>query len=179
MVSPPEDEPLVLASWPTGMRRLIAQGQLRTWGDLASYSEPRLLQSKGIGRTLLKVIKRRLADRGLSLSEPSRFGTYVTSITPVAPICGVYAIRCQEFIKIGCAKDVANRIAGLATGYPFELDVIAVIPTESASLARAMEKSLHGEFKATRHRGEWFRDTPELRARISDLASGTTSGSIQ
>jgi len=53
-------------------------------------------------------------------------------------------------------------------GSPGEVEVLGVIPCGKYSI---LEQSLHGRFKHIRVRGEWFKDTPELRVYITREAS--------
>lgn len=65
----------------------------------------------------------------------------------------LYLIKCQQFVKIGVANDVQNRIAQLSTGNPFKLELLAVFAFESAN---TVEAALHQRFLDKRKRGEWF-----------------------
>lgn len=69
-------------------------------------------------------------------------------------------------IKIGIATSVKTRLQGLQSGFPAPLAVLAHKPGGEAEEAR-----LHSAFASTRVRGEWFEDTPELRAEIA-IAGG-------
>lgn len=77
----------------------------------------------------------------------------------------VYFIKAAgPAIKIGFATNVAIRIASLQTSSHEPLTLLASVAGD-----RALEKSLHQQFKHLKLAGEWFKDTPELRARIADL----------
>jgi len=65
----------------------------------------------------------------------------------------VYLINCQQFYKIGIANDVQSRLAQLATGNPFDLEVLAIFGFANAS---PVETALHQRFANTRKHGEWF-----------------------
>ena len=66
-------------------------------------------------------------------------------------------------LKIGVATDIASRIASMRTANSRELVLLGILldagPDE--------ERSLHQRWSHIRIRGEWFRDTPELRRFIS------------
>lgn len=73
-----------------------------------------------------------------------------------APLDGsgyAYAIadRSNTFVKIGCSRNVRERLAGLQTSWPGELSVIWMGPG-----GRAVESHLHEVFAGRRVRGEWF-----------------------
>lgn len=59
-------------------------------------------------------------------------------------------------VKIGIAKDVAERLSTLQIGNPRRLVVILESAPMSLLQARALESSLHRRFKRERIRGEWF-----------------------
>jgi len=75
----------------------------------------------------------------------------------------LYLIKCQQFYKIGIANDVKSRLAQLATGNPFELQISAIYAFENASI---VELSIHQAFSEQREKGEWFR---LLEAEIDDF----------
>lgn len=78
----------------------------------------------------------------------------------------VYFIKCSltGLVKIGTAKQVAQRLAELQTGSPGQLVLIAEIEGD-----RAEEMRLHAQFHSLRERGEWFRYDGALRDYIEDL----------
>lgn len=65
----------------------------------------------------------------------------------------LYLIKCQQFYKIGIAVDVENRLAQLATGNPFPLEVEIVYEFDNAEY---VERALHQRYQDARQRGEWF-----------------------
>ena len=69
----------------------------------------------------------------------------------------VYFIECGDFIKIGFTVSVEGRVRTLATAIPFPLTILATI-----NGSRDTESYLHSRFAEARHKGEWFRKTPEL-----------------
>jgi hypothetical protein len=68
-----------------------------------------------------------------------------------------YIIRCRPFIKIGMAVDVEARFRSLQASNPHPLEMVAIIPG-----GRAVERALHVQFAAYRHRDEWFREEAAL-----------------
>ena len=92
----------------------------------------------------------------------------------------VYFIACKDFIKIGtCMKHnfgkykttSNNRVSELQGGNPFKLEVIAFIEFPTKSEADTQERKLHVQFEYLCHRGEWYRDAPELRDYIRNRAT--------
>lgn len=85
--------------------------------------------------------------------------------TPPSPApSGVYFIRSGEAVKIGVSINVPLRTTVLATGSPWPVDLLAVMPGD-----RAAEKRLHRRFAHLRLKGEWFRAEPELLDFIATL----------
>lgn len=78
----------------------------------------------------------------------------------------VYFIRGGEFIKIGYAKNVQNRIAGLQTNCPYELKLVYSMPGTFQT-----EVGLHRRFKAHATSGEWFRWCDEIAEFIESMRS--------
>lgn len=72
-----------------------------------------------------------------------------------APSGYVYLIYCPgDFYKIGRAKNVRSRFAGIQLGCPYDLVLVHVIPCDDMDRA---EIALHYKFTAERHKGEWFK----------------------
>lgn len=69
------------------------------------------------------------------------------------PADWVYVVRPigQRPVKIGTAKNVESRVAGLQTGSPHKLETLATIRTPAVP-----ERTLHRHFGAYRISGEWF-----------------------
>jgi len=63
----------------------------------------------------------------------------------------IYFIKCCEFVKIGRAKDPAERVISLQIGNPHEVSLIGVLDAPDDEEGR-----LHSAFASFRHRGEWF-----------------------
>ncbi|WP_027517823.1 GIY-YIG nuclease family protein [Bradyrhizobium sp. WSM1417] len=75
----------------------------------------------------------------------------------------VYFVRAGEFIKIGSAADVRQRLINVQTGCPFTLEPLLVLRGGAAR-----ERQLHSRFRAGHIRGDWFRLTDDLLAFIAD-----------
>lgn len=65
----------------------------------------------------------------------------------------VYAIQCNEFVKIGIAFDVPKRLKMLQAGCPYALRVVGCYATSDAA---SVEQALHSRFRAYQGLGEWF-----------------------
>lgn len=74
-----------------------------------------------------------------------------------------YVIRCGNFVKIGIANNIAERLRTLEAYNPHPLSVLAVLAG-----GRPVERSLHLRFAAYRHRDEWFREEGELAEWIKE-----------
>jgi hypothetical protein len=78
----------------------------------------------------------------------------------------VYFIRCNEFVKIGRAMDVQQRLTELQVGCPDKLELLATIeggPKE--------ERAFHKLFSDIHVRGEWFLLNDRLRHAITALTA--------
>lgn len=77
----------------------------------------------------------------------------------------IYFVRNRDgFIKIGLAKDVPTRLAGLQTASPTELELLATMEGD-----REMERRLHEMFDSERVQGEWFEPASNLTRFIISL----------
>jgi len=97
----------------------------------------------------------------VAISEAHR-GYGVVFDAPPCPRCGVYLVRTGDFIKIGYAANIKQRLLGLSHASPNELTVLRIIECEDLESARRQEAELHKTFADLRHRGEWFRAEPPL-----------------
>jgi hypothetical protein len=73
----------------------------------------------------------------------------------------VYFIRFRDAVKIGFTTDLRARLSNL----PYEELLGVAVGTQTD------EARCHQIFGAHRIVGEWFHDTPEVRAFIADVAS--------
>jgi hypothetical protein len=82
----------------------------------------------------------------------------------------VYFLRCGDFVKIGYSYDPRKRIEKIQVWSPHDCELMGI-----AAGGPALEKTLHKDFAADRHRGEWFRLTERLQAEIDRLCEPPTS----
>ncbi|WP_457299143.1 GIY-YIG nuclease family protein [Phyllobacterium sp. P5_D12] len=61
-------------------------------------------------------------------------------------------------VKIGISQDRVARFFQLQNALPYDVDVLAIMPTKDPLL----ERRLHKRFKHLRLRGEWFERSQEL-----------------
>lgn len=78
----------------------------------------------------------------------------------------IYFLRSgpDNFIKIGYSSEPTARAVTLATGSPYEGEILATIAG-----SREEERGLHVRFAASRIRGEWFRPSGDLIGFIADI----------
>jgi len=102
-----------------------------------------------------------------------------TMMTHRSPVLGslepgwlwIYFIRATEgvkAIKIGYARNVKARLAGLQTSSPVELKLVAAFVAKDLT-----ESFLHEKFGDSRIRGEWFKETESLMKMIDKVSDGT------
>jgi hypothetical protein len=65
-------------------------------------------------------------------------------------------------IKIGVGTNPESRLAGMQTGNAKKLKIVGLMRGSFE-----LEGAIHRRFEASHIRGEWFKDTPELRAFIA------------
>lgn len=78
----------------------------------------------------------------------------------------LYLVKCQQYVKIGIANDVQNRLAQLSTGNPFDLEILAVYEFKNAS---PVESALHQRFENYQARGEWYSLSDDAVKQIEDI----------
>ncbi|WP_231718061.1 GIY-YIG nuclease family protein [Microbacterium aurantiacum] len=81
---------------------------------------------------------------------------------PMPTVEVVYYLRFAERIKVGTSRHPRRRVSAI---WHDEL-----LGFERGG--RALEQRRHREFATLREGGEWFRDTPELRAHIDAFTGG-------
>lgn len=79
------------------------------------------------------------------------------------PEPAVYFVKCGEFIKIGWSENWHSRIKRLNVDNPHSIEILLVL-----GRPKIFEKTMHRQFAEMRHRGEWFRDHPDIRAYIEE-----------
>lgn len=76
----------------------------------------------------------------------------------------LYLMKRTGLLKIGISKDPPGRARALSCAAGETVLVIATQEFPTRDGARSQEVALHHRFKTFRQRGEWFRDSPEIRA---------------
>lgn len=76
----------------------------------------------------------------------------------------VYFITDGEFIKIGKANNPNQRLSELQTGNPKSLWIVKQIKGDEKQ-----ERMLHQIFKTWHYRGEWFKASPEMLKKMTEL----------
>lgn len=75
----------------------------------------------------------------------------------------VYFIEAMNRVKIGYAKDLADRLERFQVGCPVALAVLGVVPG-----GKEREREIHEKMYRHRTIGEWFRIHPEITAYIGE-----------
>lgn len=78
----------------------------------------------------------------------------------------VYFLDDGEFIKIGKAKNIRNRVSSIQTANARKLSVPYVIPCKSETSAFEVESYLHWLYRRYRMEGEWFK----IREKIDPIS---------
>ncbi len=94
---------------------------------------------------------------------------------PVKPAEWVYLVGCHDFIKIGIAGAVADRLVGLQVGCPYDLTVVACWRSPNPIQE---EEALHEHLGRYRIRGEWFKLPKPLMDRITRKIAGADVAEI-
>lgn len=68
----------------------------------------------------------------------------------------LYFITDGEYVKIGHANNVSNRLRAIQTANARKISVFAMIPLKSKREALWLEERLHYEYRFFRKEGEWF-----------------------
>lgn len=84
--------------------------------------------------------------------------------------CGVYYIRCGDYVKIGKSGDIQERVKDIARWNPYPVEVVAYEPCPGAR-AHAREAEIHECLSAHHHQGEWFRLSDEVEQFIRAKAT--------
>lgn len=75
----------------------------------------------------------------------------------------IYFVQSREFIKIGWSENWRRRLANMQTSNPDPIKVLLVL-----TRPKSWEADLHKQFAAHAHRGEWFKDHPDIRTFIKE-----------
>lgn len=106
--------------------------------------------------------KRRLEREGRMLLLPA------LAPPPRAASGGyIYFAQMGDFVKIGKAKDVAQRLSELQTAHPQPLTLVAFFYCE---FPRRIEAIIHAEHQESKARGEWFRLTEKIMELVEHYA---------
>lgn len=82
----------------------------------------------------------------------------------------VYFISDGEYIKIGSASSLPNRMKQLQTGNARKLKALYVIPCKNQAESLKIEKVLHKRLEEDNVLGEWFRiNDDKIRSVVFDL----------
>lgn len=102
-------------------------------------------------------IKRRTKDRRIAnqLIGPGHFAS-------------VYFVKGGDYVKIGKAKDVEQRVRDLQVASPKKLKILYVIQVPE-SRVNEEERRHHEKFKHLKASGEWFRYDDEIKEYIASL----------
>ena len=110
----------------------------------------------------ISAIRGYTVDPGIHSIFAARFIRGLTeSCKPTAPPnrhpCYVYFVTDgTDAIKIGVAKNLTNRLAGIQTGNPRKVSVLYAIECISEGHAHRLETLLHDAYAQYRLQGEWF-----------------------
>lgn len=93
----------------------------------------------------------------------------IASALPRSPRgwCYVYFIQQGEYVKVGRAVDVPQRLDAFNIGSPLELSLLVAVPAHAD-----LEGAIHARFEHLRQKGEWFTAGPDLMEFISRLQTG-------
>lgn len=75
----------------------------------------------------------------------------------------IYIVQCDEYVKVGIATKVFNRVNEMRVGNPRELKLLAYWPSANAVIE---EHEIHQLLNQYWVRGEWFKLPSELLAAI-------------
>jgi hypothetical protein len=88
---------------------------------------------------------------------------------------GVYFVTYAEhpeFVKIGIARVLKERLSSFKTHTPWTTTVLYFIPAtykvDAPLTAKMLEKNLHDRFANQRHVGEWFHYDGELKEYLEE-----------
>ena len=84
------------------------------------------------------------------------FISRMEEVEETSPKSFVYLITDGNFVKIGVADNIKNRLNGIQTGNPNKCKVICAIPCKDSNSAFSLERKLHWEYRLRKKRGEWY-----------------------
>lgn len=65
----------------------------------------------------------------------------------------IYVIKCNQYYKIGLAKNLSSRLSAIQSGSPYSIQCIVKF---KCSEPKYCESMLHEIFNGQKIRGEWF-----------------------
>ena len=68
----------------------------------------------------------------------------------------VYVLEANGVCKVGVAKSITSRVAGMQTGNPYKIEVVAEFRFHDEKTARDIEAETHRMLNHCRMYGEWF-----------------------
>lgn len=71
----------------------------------------------------------------------------------------IYVLRSDNLVKIGFSNGLRKRVGNIISMVPVPVEFVGHMPGD-----REVEAHLHERFASTRFSGEWFVETPEMRA---------------
>lgn len=87
----------------------------------------------------------------------------------------VYAIQCENFVKIGVARNVEARRATLEARGPHQMFTLGSHPLPTLQYAMICERAAHQMLDKYRHRNEWFHARTNIGVRALDAAAEATN----
>ena len=96
----------------------------------------------------------------------------------------IVKVRKYNFIKIGQAVNIKNRMDDIKTCNPFNLEIIGFIPIErDKKLLKIEEDKAHNYFSNHHYNGEWYLNIEHLvkdyvKLRIKDLTERETDKEV-
>ncbi len=155
-------------SLPSGMRYHGAgiQGHIMVKGKMVRRAFPAGTPIEDISRwrTLVKESIRKNKPADLLYEKT----VTLSKLLPPPPNSTgfVYFIQADRFVKIGHAKDIANRISMLQTAHALELRLVGAI---ACARPKELEAEWHQRHRSLRMRGEWFQLSGALLEEIRAL----------
>ena len=169
--------PLPFETWPSDIRRFFNRHGVLTWEDLAGKTESALLVWNGFGAKRMQCVRELVAKDGLKLPHIRTPDDVRPVMSPkdharfrALPTQGIYFLEVAGFIKIGVGSCVIDRVGTIETSIPLVLNRLGFIHVADYRHLMRDERELHRRFAVHRHKREWFRDVPEIRAYIQDHA---------